>query len=174
MAIDALVKPLLALPLFQGLTPLQLTEIVRRAERIIYRPGDVIVAEDEASDAAIVVVSGNCIRINDNGEAPQKPRGEALPEGVMIAELAMFIEIVHTTTVLAQGPVKALRLTRLKMQELMEEDNELAQHFSSCIITRLKLLAKDVKAVDTLMDRATTAPEPPQMHLNVPIDAHPA
>ena len=85
MAIDALVKPLLALPLFQGLTPLQLTEIVRRAERIIYRPGDVIIAEDEASDAAIIIVSGNSIRINDNGNAPQKSGGEVLPEGVMIA-----------------------------------------------------------------------------------------
>ncbi len=29
----------------------------------------------------------------------------------MIAELAMLIEFVHTTTVIAQGPVKALRLT---------------------------------------------------------------
>ena len=140
MAIDALVKPLLALPLFQGLTPLQLTEIVRRAERIIYRPGDVIVAEDEPSDAAIVIVSGTSVRINDT-RSVAKTRGEALPEGVMIAELAMFIEIVHTTTVIAQGQVKALRLTRHKMHELMEEDTALAQHFSSCIITRLKLLA---------------------------------
>lgn len=173
MAIDALVKPLLALPLFQGLAPLQLTEIVRRAERIIYRPGDVIVAEDEASDAAIVIVSGNSVRINDNGEAPQKSRGEPLPEGVMIAELAMFIELVHTTTVIAQGPVKALRLTRQKMHELMEEDAELAQHFSSCIITRLKLLAKDVKAVDAIMERATIAPQLPQMRSSLPVDAHP-
>jgi len=174
MAIDALVKPLLALPLFQGLTPLQLTEIVRRAERIIYRPGDVIVAEDEASDAAIIIVSGNSIRINDNGDAPQKSGGEALPEGVMIAELAMFIEIVHTTTVIAQGQVKALRLTRQKMHEMMQADTELAQHFSSCIITRLKLLAKDVKAVDTLMGEPTVAPPSPPMRTNVPVEAHPA
>ena len=60
MAIDALVKPLLALPLFQGLSPLQLTEIVRRAERIIYRPGDAIVTENQTGDAAIVIISGKC------------------------------------------------------------------------------------------------------------------
>ncbi|MBN9247232.1 MAG: cyclic nucleotide-binding domain-containing protein [Hyphomicrobium sp.] len=174
MAIDALVKPLLALPLFKGLTPLQLTEIVRCAERIIYRPGDVIIAEDEASDAAIVIVSGNSIRINDNGDAPQKSGGETLPEGVMIAELAMFIEIVHATTVIAQGQVKALRLTRQKMHEMMEADANLAQHFSSCIVTRLKLLAKDVKAVDTLIGAVTTAPQPPPARANVPVEVHPA
>ena len=47
MAIDALVKPFLLLPLFQGLKPLQLTEIVRRADRIIYRPGDILIEEDQ-------------------------------------------------------------------------------------------------------------------------------
>ncbi|HET6388802.1 cyclic nucleotide-binding domain-containing protein [Hyphomicrobium sp.] len=174
MAIDALVKPLLALPLFKGLTPLQLTEIVWRAERIIYRPGDVIVAEDEPSDAAIVIVSGNSVRINETHEASQRQGGEPLPEGVMIAELAMFIEIVHTTTVIAQSQVKALRLTQAKMHELMQADNALAQHFSACIITRLKDLAHDVKAVDSLMEQAAIAPLPPQTRVNVPVEAHPA
>ena len=168
MAIDALVQPLLALPLFKGLTPLQLTEIVRRAERIIYRPGDVIISEDEPSDAAIVIVSGNSIRLNDTHD------GELLPEGVMIAELAMFIEIVHTTTVIAQSQVKALRLTRHRMHEVMQADKALAQHFSSCIVTRLKILAQDVKAVDALMEQATVAPLPPQARTNMPVEAHPA
>ena len=63
MAIDALVKPFLLLPLFQGLKPLQLTEIVRRADRIIYRPGDIIIEEDQVGDAAIVIVSGEAVRV---------------------------------------------------------------------------------------------------------------
>ncbi len=172
MAIDALVNPLLALPLFQGLTPLQLTEIVRRAERIIYRPGDALVTEDQPSDAAIVIVSGNCTQIDDKGDREQKSRGESLPEGAMIAELAMLIEFVHTTTVIAQGPVKALRLPRQRMHELMEEDPTLAQHFSSCIITRLKLLARDVKAVDTFGDEGAIASQSPQARASLPADVH--
>lgn len=172
MAIDALVKPLLALPIFQGLTPLQLTEIVRRAERIIYRPGDALVAEDQPSDAAIIIVSGNCTQVDDKGDREQKSRGEPLPEGAMIAELAMLIELVHTTTVIAHGPVKALRLTRQRMHELMGEDPTLAQHFSSCIIARLKLLAKDVKAVDTPVDDATIASQSPQVRTSLPTEVH--
>jgi CRP-like cAMP-binding protein len=171
MAIDALVKPLLALPLFQGLTPLQLTEIVRRAERIIYRPGDVIIAEDKASDAAVIIISGNCIRLNESGDHAQRSRGETLPEGSMIAELAMLVELVHTATVIAQGPVKALRLTRQKMLELMEEDPALAQEFSSRIIARLKLLARDIKAVDTIADGTTIPAQSPQPRASLPSDA---
>jgi CRP-like cAMP-binding protein len=172
MAIDALVKPLLALPLFQGLSPLQLTEIVRRAERIIYRPGDAIVAENQTGDAAIVIISGNCIRIDDNGDPSRKSGGETLPEGAMIGELAMLVELVHTTTVIAQGPVKALRLTRQKIYELMEEDPTLAQHFSAHIISRLKLLANDLKAIDASADDATINPKLSQMSVNLKADAH--
>jgi CRP-like cAMP-binding protein len=148
MAIDALVKPLLSLPLFRDLAPLQLVEIVRRAERIVYRPGDAIVAENQVGDAAIVIISGSCLRIDDNGDPAQKSRGELVPEGSMIAELAMLIEFVHTTTIIAQGPVKALRITRHRLHQLMEEDPALADHFSASIVARLKLLAKDLKAID--------------------------
>lgn len=166
MAIDALVKPLLALPLFQGLSPLQLTEIVRRAERIIYRPGDAIVVENQPSDAAIIIISGNCIRVDDNGDPSARSGGEVLPEGVMIAEIAMLVDLVHTMTVIAQGPVKALRLTRQRMANLMEEDASLAQHFSAHIIARLKLLAKDLKAIDTDADGATIPPQVPLLSAN--------
>ena len=174
MAIDALVKPLLALPLFQGLTPLQLTEIVRRAERIIY---DLAMPSSPRMNRATRQSSSSRTPASASTIIAtfRKNRAAKLcPEGVLIAELAMFIEIVHTTTVIAQGQVKALRLTRQKMHELMEEDTELAQHFSSCIITRLKLLANDVKAVDTIMERATIAPQLPQVRPNLPIEATPA
>ena len=59
--------------------------------------------------------------------------------------------------------MKALRLTRQKIYELMEEDPTLAQHFSAHIISRLKLLAKDLKAIDTAADDATISPQLPQM-----------
>lgn len=158
MAIDALVKPLLAQPLFRGLSPFQLTEIVRCAERIIYRSGDALVVERQLSDAAIVVISGTCLRIDDNGDPAQRSRGEVVPEGSIIAELAMLVEIEHTTTIIAQGPVKALRLPRQKVIALMHEDPSLAEHFSACITSRLKLLANDLKAIDTIADDATIPP----------------
>ncbi|WP_414464300.1 cyclic nucleotide-binding domain-containing protein [Hyphomicrobium sp. DY-1] len=158
MAINALVQPLLAQPLFRGLSPSQLTEIVRCAERIIYRSGDALIAEHQPSDASILVISGTCLRIDDNGDPSQKTRGEVVPEGSIIAELAMLIEIEHVTTIIAQGPVKALRLPRQKILALMQDDPSLAQHFSACITSRLKLLANDLKAIDTSEDDATIPP----------------
>ena len=152
MAIDALVKPFLRLPLFQGLKPLQLTEIVRRADRIVYRAGDVIIQEDKPGEAAIVIVSGEAVRTSlaDGNTA------ESVPEGSMVGELAMLIEIIHSSTVIARGPVRALRLTRDEMHALMSEDPLLADHLTQKISARLHRLAAELQEIDqALADIAT-------------------
>ena len=143
MAIDALVKPFLRLPLFQGLKPLALTEIVRRADRIVYKPGDVIIQEDKSGDAAIVIISGEAVRVSDDG-TPAEP----LPEGSIIGELAMLVETVHSTTVIAKGSVRALRITRDNLHEQMVEDPRLAAHFADKITTRLQRLASELRSID--------------------------
>ncbi len=157
MAIDALVKPFLALPIFRGLKPLQITEIVRRADRIVYRAGDIIIQDDQAGDAAIVIISGHVVRLShDNPEL-----GEALPEGSLIGELAMLVETIHTSTVVAQSQVRALRLSRSEMHALMADDPKLAEHFSSAITSRLKKLALELRAVDDALAQMSDFELPP-------------
>ena len=156
MAMDALVKPFLLLPLFQGLKPLQLTEIVRRADRIVYRPGDVIIKEDEAGEAAIIIVSGEAVRVTgmDPGEA-----AEPIAEGSMIGELAMLVETIHSATIIARGSVKALRLSRTEMHAIMAEDPNLADHLTQKITARLQRLAQELREVDqALADMSAFGP----------------
>jgi CRP-like cAMP-binding protein len=158
MAAEALVIPFLSLPLFRDLKAQQLGEIARSAERIIYHSGDTIVAEDQHSDAAILIVSGTCVRQTKSGDTTKE---EFLPEGSLVAELAMLVEVVHPATIVAKGQVKGLRLSREKMQELMQSDLDLAAHFSSHILKRLHAMAKDLLTVDSLLsssaDLAMTA-----------------
>ncbi len=157
MAIDALVKPFLALPIFRGLKPLQITEIVRRADRIVYRAGDIIIQDDQPGDAAIVIVSGHVVRLSqDNPEI-----AEALPEGSLIGELAMLVETIHSSTVIAQSQVRALRLSRSEMHALMAEDPRMAEHFSSAITSRLKKLAFELRAVDDALAQMSEYELPP-------------
>lgn len=145
MAIDALVKPLLPLAIFRGLKPLQITEIARRAERIIYRPGDVIIEEDAVGDAAILIVSGDAVRVAgpEYSGAP-----EPVKAGSLVGEMSMLVESMHTSTVVARGNVRALRITRAEMHEQMEEDPSLAEHFVDRISRRLRSLAEDLKKAD--------------------------
>jgi CRP-like cAMP-binding protein len=165
MAIDALVEPLLSLPLFRDLKPLQLTEIVRRAERVVFRPGDIIAAENQVADAATIIISGSCIRLNDSGSVSHRSRGEILPHGALISELAMLVEVVHASTIIAQSSVRALRLRRDGMLELMQEDPSLAEHFSRHILERLQLLAEELNAIDAAFT-GWAAETPPQIALS--------
>ena len=145
MAIDALVKPFLRLPLFQGLKPLQLTEIVRRADRVVYKPGDTLIQEDKAGDGAIIIVSGEAARIAgpDDGSP-----AETVVEGSIIAELAMLVETVHSATIVARTQVRALKISRNDMHAQMADDPRLAEHMMEKIASRLRRLAVEVKAID--------------------------
>lgn len=148
MAIDALVKPFLRLPLFQGLKPLQLTEIVRRADRVVYQPGDTLIEEDKTGDSAIVIVSGEAARIagTDDGSP-----ADTIVEGSIIAELAMLVETVHSATIVARTQVRALKISRDDMHAQMAGDPRLAEHMMEKIALRLRRLAMEVKAIDNAL-----------------------
>lgn len=151
MAINALVQPLLGVELFQGLKPLQITEIARRADRIVYRPGDVIVAEDTTGDAAILIVAGEAARMSGPGLGGQV---EPVAEGSLVGEMAMLVDTVHSSTVIARSAVRALRISRSELLEQMEADPELAEHFVARITGRLSRLAEELRAVDNALGRS--------------------
>jgi CRP-like cAMP-binding protein len=157
MAIDALVKPLLRLPLFQGLKPLQLTEIVRRAGRIVYKPGDILIQEDQVGDCAIVIVAGEAVRVSHEGDTAP---AEAVPEGSMVAELAMLVETVHSATIVARTPIRALKISREDMHELMAEDPALGEHMMTRITGRLQALVREIHAIDGALAALADAPPP--------------
>lgn len=149
MAIDQLVRPLLSVELFQGLKPLQITEIARRADRIVFQPGDVIVAEDATGDAAILIVAGEATRISGPGIGGDV---EPVAPGSLVGEMAMLVDTVHSSTVVARSSVRALRISRSELLEQMEADPALAEHFVARITGRLSRLAADLRAVDAALD----------------------
>jgi len=148
MSVSELVKPLLRVALFQGLKPLQLTEIARRAERIVYKPGDKIIGENEEGDAAILVVSGEVRRVAGVGVGGEY---EVVPPGSLLGEMAMLVETEHSSTIVAHDKVRALRITREALHEQMAEDNGLAQHFVKAISARLSAIAEELRAVDRIL-----------------------
>lgn len=148
MAIDALVRPLLSVELFQGLKPLQITEIARRADRIVFKPGDVIAAEDTVGDAAILIVAGDAARVSGPGMAAGE---EAVIPGSLVGEMAMLVDTVHSSTIVAKSAVRALRISRTELHEQMEHDPALAEHFVTQISGRLGRLAAELRAIDAVL-----------------------
>src|SRR5262245_26091350 len=120
MAIDKLVAPLMRVPLFATLKPLQLTELARHAERIAFRPGSAITPAGEHGDGAYLIVTGEAARVPSGPGAAQP-----IEVGSLVGELAMLTEHVYGVTVVAQGRVNALKITRAGLHAQMRDDPKL-------------------------------------------------
>ncbi|MEW5964520.1 MAG: cyclic nucleotide-binding domain-containing protein [Pseudomonadota bacterium] len=154
MAISALAQHFLRQEIFQGLKPLQITEIIRRAERIVYRPGEMIIEEDSPADAAILLVGGEAVRIVGSD---LRPRAEPIQTGSLLTELAMLIETDHSATVVAKTPVRALRIPRHELNEQMAADPAVADHFVARLTARLAAIAAELRAIDGVLTSPGTA-----------------
>jgi CRP-like cAMP-binding protein len=152
MTVEALVTPLLRVPLFQDLQPLHPAKIARRAERIVYKPGELIIREGGVGDAAYLVVAGETARIQGPGDLGEE---DAVSANSLIGEMAMLIETEHTSTVIAKSQVRALRIPRDAMHELMEQDPGLAEHFIDKLTGRLQHLAEELRRIDQSLEGAS-------------------
>jgi CRP-like cAMP-binding protein len=112
MSISVLARQLMSQEIFRGLSPLQLTEIVRQADRIVYGPGDTIVEAGTAGDASVLIVSGDAVRFLEGDEPSMGLNAQAIGTGSLLSELAMLVDHEHGATVVAHTTVRALRITR--------------------------------------------------------------
>jgi CRP-like cAMP-binding protein len=144
MAASTLISSLKQVALFQGLSPIQITEIARHAERIIFKPGETIIAEGEDGDAAFIIVGGDAMRI----EGPDLAGPEPVVAGSMVGEMAMLVETEHSSTVVARTPVRALKILRSAMLEHMTVDPAIADHLVERIAQRLNAIASELRAID--------------------------
>jgi CRP-like cAMP-binding protein len=148
MAIDQMIVPLLRVPLFTGLKPLQITEIGRHAERIKFRGGRTIVEAGTPGDAAYLIVSGEAERRSGQGVLFQ---AEPVEPGSLVGEMAMLVEYVYRSTVVAIGSVHCLKITRAALHEQMRDDPALAEHLATRIGNRLAQVAAELRAIDQML-----------------------
>lgn len=159
------------LPLFRGLSPLQIATIVRRAERVAYTPGSMIIEENAVAEAAILIVSGSAARVS----GPElSSRSEPVPAGSLLGEAAMLVETTYGSTVVARTAVRAVHITRDALQAQMLEDRSLAEQLIQNLARRLTNLADELRRVDaTLAGSAVTSPPPDKAEQQrLPAPAH--
>lgn len=155
MARDTLIHALRQITLFDGLSPMQITEIARRADRIVFKPGSAISTAHRPADGAIILVSGKAERIAGPGlqTAPQ-----LLPAGTIVTEMAMIIDTTPTSTVIAVTQVRALRIGREDIHELIAEDPSLGDHFMAKAAGRLNEIAAHMREIESELTHALKHP----------------
>ncbi len=149
MSIHALARDLLRVAIFQGLKPLQLTEIARRADRIVFAEGQTIIENGQEGDTAFFIASGRIVRLPD--QADENAIAEILPEGSLVGEMAMLVDTKYTSTIIAHGEVRGLAINRTMLRSLMLNDTSIAEHFVDKIRERLVDLAAALREVDNVL-----------------------
>jgi CRP-like cAMP-binding protein len=154
MVAQSIAAPLRHLPLFEGLSAYQISEIARTAERVMFKPGQVIIQRDMPADAAYVIVAGDALRVDGPELGEQSARVEP---GSLIGEMAMIVETESTSTIVARDHVKALRIPRAQFLDHLGDDPKLADHLMTRIVSRLHRLADELRAVDAILAEDTAA-----------------
>jgi signal-transduction protein with cAMP-binding, CBS, and nucleotidyltransferase domain len=147
MAIDLLVAPFLRIEIFQGLAPRQIEAIARQAERIVFRPGDVIVNGNFTNEGAVLIASGEAVIAGERG---LHGAAESVPSGSLLNEMAMLIETDLSLVVFARTTVRALRISRDGLRQLMIEDPSIAEHFTAKISKRLQDFVEGFRHVESM------------------------
>ena len=166
--VERLIGSALKVPLFHGLAPHDMSQLVSRAERVLFQPGDALIRNGEMGDAALLVITGRATQFNAyTSTRPYEPIGP----GSLVGEMAMLIETTHHVTVVADETIKALRFSRPMIETLMAEQPNLADHFVRRIATRLNGLADEMRAALN----TKSGPQTPAATARVPesISAHP-
>ena len=156
MASDQLTAPLMCVPIFKRLSPVQIDNLSRHAERIVIPAGDAVIRASEQGDAAFLLIKGDAV-ISQNDVI--NPDTQPLPEGTFIGEIAMLTEIEYVTTVIARSDVRALKFSREMIRDLMRHDPELAAHFVETLRLRMVSLASKLRQIDRELSSEIDTPK---------------
>lgn len=157
MTNDTLLAPFTRVAIFDGLSADRMERIARAAERIVFQVGEVIQSEGDIPDAAVLVVSGKVLIVDDRADET----GEPVAAGSIVCELAMLIETRAVSTVVARSSVRAFRITRRHLHMLMDTDPALADHFVAKISQRLTVMAAEMRRVDRALAASLEKMPPP-------------
>ena len=110
---------------------------------------DVTVLQGVDLHAAIIVVAGEAVRT----KAPmaRAEQEERIEPGSLLGEMAMMIETDYSSTVVARSNVRALRITRATMLEIMLHDAALAEHLVAKVARRLHAIATELRKIDVVL-----------------------
>lgn len=102
-------------PLFVGLNPAEMEELIRLTEPCAFAAGDVVVREGEPGDALYLLVEGS-VRVEKDGRTLSTLYGgDSITlgyEGDFFGEMSLVDIEPRSATVVAVEPVRGLRLKR--------------------------------------------------------------
>lgn len=154
MKLAELVGPLKQLDVFSKLSDEQLMMIIEGADRVVFHPGNVMIEDGQSGDAAYFIVVGLVERLAQPDVGRTR---EHFGHGILVGEMAMLVDHVHASTVRAKSEVKALKISRSMLYQIMGSDPAIADSFIQTIKSRLNIMVERIKEIDSTLEAAESA-----------------
>jgi len=134
-----LVRKLLDVPLFENLDYTQIGEVVDIAEHRLLETGEVV-CESRTIDENLVVLLDGSLRL----ESAEGRFLDDLEAVRVIGEMGVFTGQIRSSRVIANDGARVLMIPAAGLQDLLEEDGQLAHHLFSSLIQMLYVRLHDV------------------------------
>lgn len=135
MALDHDIALLARQPLLSLIERDALRLVAFAAESRTLRAGDVLFRRGEASDGALLIVSGAVALL---GADEGRPAEEILGPGALLGEMALFTAVERPVTAIAREPTQVMRLSRSVMRRVLGESPQSAQALATALGERLR------------------------------------
>jgi CRP-like cAMP-binding protein len=119
MSLTKDVEVLSNIPLFAKVNPAKLKLLAFTSERLEYLSGDELFHQDDYGDAAYVILEGEADILVDTPRSAIKIA--TLGKNDIIGEIAMLCDVPRTATVVAQGDLDTLRVSKEGFFHLVTE-----------------------------------------------------
>lgn len=138
-------------PLFAGVSAPRLKLIAFSADRVTYRPGELLCLQGEVGDAAFVILSGRAEVLVDGPNGQN--RVAELTENDVVGEISILCDVARTATVKASTQVEALRIGKETFLKLMTDFPEMAIEVVRVLADRLSRTTLELAAARSRLGR---------------------
>ncbi|HEY5650767.1 MAG TPA: cyclic nucleotide-binding domain-containing protein [Acidimicrobiia bacterium] len=125
------VDVLAQVPLFEGLSKKDLTQIARRIKEVEFVPGDHLITSGASGDEAFVVLEGRAT-VRKNGRKIAE-----LTSGDIAGEMSLITDLPRSAGVRADTFLPALRIERTDLNAIMDEYPTVAVKLLRTVARRL-------------------------------------
>jgi CRP/FNR family cyclic AMP-dependent transcriptional regulator len=127
---------LAGVPLFSDLRKRDLQRLAKQADELVFEAGERIVEEGMLGETLFVVLAGHGLVVRKGAEV-----GEVLP-GDFFGELSALDGGARTATIVADTPMRVLRLFRRTLVELIHDDPQLSLKLLDGIVRRIRQIER--------------------------------
>jgi CRP-like cAMP-binding protein len=138
MALNVEANTLQQIPMFESIDVGKLKLLAFAGQRISCNPGEILVPQDEASDAVYIVLDGEVDVIRERTEG--RVRLARLGRGQIIGEIGVLCDRSRTATVQAASKLQVLRIEKSVFLDFVNELPPLAMAIIRELGRRLELM----------------------------------